>query len=154
MIVFLDSGVLGKLCNPNSSPETIAVNEWLFSLLSKGKTVVTNYICDYEVRRSLTLNSLKGFSSEGLQNLDALANIIEVLPLNDATFREAASIWAETRIQGKPTATERSLDADVIICAHWKQLKKEYPGRYAVIATTNVKHLSRVAEAKEWNEID
>ena len=66
-------------------------------------------------------------------------------------------------------ADEKSLDADVIICAQYKLLEKEYPGRYIVntgvkqaefisafppvIATTNVDHLSRFAEAKEWHDI-
>ena len=36
MIVFIDPGVLGKLCNPNPTEETVAINEWLFSLLAKG----------------------------------------------------------------------------------------------------------------------
>ena len=31
---------------------------------------------------------------------------------------------------------------------------EEYPGRYIVIATTNVGHLSRFSEAKEWQDID
>ena len=44
--------------------------------------------------------------------------------------------------------------ADIIICAQYKLLEKEYPGRYIVIATTNVKHLSRFTEAKEWQEIE
>jgi hypothetical protein len=39
------------------------------------------------------------------------------------------------------------------ICTHWQKLKKEFPGRYIVIATTNVKHLSRFAEAKNWVDI-
>jgi len=39
------------------------------------------------------------------------------------------------------------------ICSHWQKLKKEFPGRYIVIATTNVKHLSRFAEAKNWVDI-
>ncbi|HEY9298714.1 MAG TPA: hypothetical protein VIQ31_20615 [Phormidium sp.] len=32
-------------------------------------------------------------------------------------------------------------------------LKEEYLGRYLVIATTNVKHLSQFAEAREWRSI-
>ena len=42
---------------------------------------------------------------------------------------------------------------DMIICSHWQQLKEEFPGRYIVIATTNVKHLSCFAEAKTWKDI-
>ncbi len=53
-----------------------------------------------------------------------------------------------------PTADDMSLDADVIICAQYQLLAEEYPGRYVVIATTNVKHLSRFTEAKEWPNIE
>ncbi len=42
-----------------------------------------------------------------------------------------------------PTASEKNIDVDVIICAGWKLLTEEFPGRYIVIATTNVLHLSR-----------
>jgi hypothetical protein len=59
MIVLIDSGVLGKLCNPNRTEETIAVNQWLFSLLRKGAFVVSSDVCDYEVRRSLIKDIFK-----------------------------------------------------------------------------------------------
>ncbi len=32
-------------------------------------------------------------------------------------------------------------------------LEEEFPARYIVIATTNVKHLSRFSEAKTWRDI-
>ena len=153
MIVFIDSGILGKLCNPNRTEETIAVNNWLFSLLGKGVYVVSSHICDYEVRRSLILESLRKTNVDSIQELDDLDNYLTFLPLTDEVMKEAANIWAEARIQGMPTADEKSLDADVIICAQYKLLELEYPGRYIVIATTNVDHLSRFAEAKEWNDI-
>ena len=51
MIILIDSGVLGKLCNPNSSPEVEAAREKLYSLLAKGVYIVSSQICDYEVRR-------------------------------------------------------------------------------------------------------
>ena len=68
-------------------------------------------------------------------------------------MKEAAGVWAEARNLGMPTADEKSLDADVIICAQYKLIESEYPGRYIIIATTNVNHLSCFAEAKEWNDI-
>ena len=154
MIVFIDSGILGKLCNPNSSAEVDAVRDWLFSLLARGVFVVSSHICDYEVRRSLILESLRKPKTDSLRDLNDLQGLITFLPLTDEVMKEAASIWAEARIQGMPTADEKSLDADVIICAHYKLLEKEYPGRYIVIATTNVNHFSRFAEAKEWNDIN
>lgn len=153
MIVFIDSGILGKLSNPNRTEETIAVNNWLFSLLGKGVYIVSSHICDYEVRRSLILESLRKSNVDSIQELDDLYNYFTFLPLTDEVMKEAANIWAEARIQGMPTADEKSLDADVIICAQYKLLELEYPGRYIVIATTNVDHLSRFAEAKEWHEI-
>ena len=51
MIVLIDSGVIGKICNPNPSDEVNAVKEWMYSLLAKGVVIVTSQICDYEVRR-------------------------------------------------------------------------------------------------------
>ena len=154
MIVLIDSGVLGKLCNPNSSPEVETAREKLYSLLARGVYVVSSQICDYELRRSLILNSLRGFSSEGIDNLNKLSEFIDLLPVNNSVLHEAANLWAEARIQGIPTADNKSLDVDVIICAQYKLLEQEYPGRYIVIATTNVKHLSRFTEAKEWQEIE
>lgn len=46
-----------------------------------------------------------------------------------------------------------SLDVDMIIAAHWQLLKEEFPNRYLVIGTTNVKHLSQFAEALNWENI-
>ena len=153
MIVFIDSGILGKLCNPNRTEETVAVNKWLFSLLAKGVYVVSSHVCDYEVRRSLVLESLRKTNIDSIQELDDLENYLTFLPLTDEVMKEAANIWAEARTLGMPTADDRSLDADVIICAQYKLLEEEYPGRYIVIATTNVSDLSRFAEAKEWHNI-
>lgn len=154
MIVFIDSGVLGKLCNPNRTEETISVNDWLFSLLSKGVFVVSSYICDYEVRRSLILDSLRNPNINSIEDLDEIKKLVTFFPISSKVMIEAASLWAEARIQGVPTADNKSLDADIIICAQYKLLEQEYPGRYIVIATTNVKHLSRFTEAKEWQEIE
>lgn len=154
MIVLIDSGILGKLCNPNSSPEVEAAREQLYALLAKGIYIVSSQICDYEVRRSLILNSMRGLTSEGIDNLNKLSEIIDFLAVNNTVLKEAASLWAEARIQGIPTADDKSLDADIIICSQYKLLEKEYPSRYIVIATTNVKHLSRFSEAKEWQAIE
>ena len=153
MIVFIDSGVLGKLCNPNPTEETVAINEWLFSLLAKGIFVVSSYICDYEVRRSLILESKRKPNINSIKDLNELQDLITFLPLTNEVMKEAANLWAEARIQGIPTADDNRLDADVIICAQYQLLAEAYPGRYVVIATTNVKHLSRFTEAKEWQEI-
>lgn len=153
MIVFIDSGMLGKLCNPNSSAEVDAVRDWLYSLLAKGIFVVSSHVCDYEVRRSLILESLRKPKIDSLKDLDDPQDLITFLPLTNEVMKEAAGVWAEARIQGMPIADEKSLDADVMICAQYKLLESEYPGRYIVIATTNANHLSRFAEAKKWHDV-
>jgi hypothetical protein len=66
----------------------------------------------------------------------------------------ASKLWAEFRQQSQPTADEKNIDVDIIILAHWQLLTEEFPGRYIVIATTNVKHLSLFAEAVEWFKIN
>jgi hypothetical protein len=110
-------------------------------------------LCDYEVRRGLVLAAKKNPNINGIEELDELSDIISFLSVNSAVFREAATLWAEARSRGIATADEKSLDADMILCAQWKSLTEEYSGRYIVIATINVKHLSRFSEAKLWREI-
>ena len=36
MIVFLDSGVIGLLSNPNKREQVLACENWLYGLLAKG----------------------------------------------------------------------------------------------------------------------
>lgn len=153
MIVFVDSGVLGMLCNPNSSPEIDECKQWLYSLLARGVRVVTSTICDYEIRRSLILALKKDPKINGLENLNDLADIIEFLEVTKGVLNQAAEIWSDSQSQGQPTADRKALDIDLIISAHWQLLQEEYPGRYIVIATKNIKHLSRFADAKNWKNI-
>lgn len=154
MIVFVDTGVLGLLANPNKKGEAADCEQWLLGLLSKGVSVLTSDICDYEVRRNLILESFRKPNINSVTSLNELKDLISFLPISNEVMIRAASLWAEARIQGIPTADDKSLDADIIICAQYKLLEQEYPGRYTVIATTNVKHLSLFTEAKEWREIE
>lgn len=89
----------------------------------------------------------------GIQNLDELREIINFLPITTELLRKASVLWATARSQGIPTADNKSLDVDMIICSPWQMLQEEFPGRYVAIATTNVKHLSRFTEAKIWRDI-
>ena len=154
MIVFIDTGILGLLANPNKEGEVADCEQWLLSLLSKGLLVLTSDICDSEVRRNLILESLRKPNINSVASLDELKDLMAFLPISNEVMIKAASLWAEARIQGVPTADNKSLDADIIICSQYQILEQEYPGRYIVIATTNVKHLSRFTEAKKWQEIE
>ena len=153
MIVFIDSGVLGILANPNRIGEISDTQEWLYRLLSQGVYVCSSEICDFEVRRSLILESQKKPYLNSIKNLDQLREIISFLPVTSELLKKASVLWASARSQGIPTADNKSLDIDIIICSHWQMLKEEFPGRYIVIATTNVKHLSRFTEANSWRNI-
>lgn len=153
MIVFLDTGILGLVSSPSKTGEAKECKQWLYHLLSRSAYVVTSDICDYEVRRSLILASMTTPKIQGIENLDALNQVIDSLPLTKNVMKEAAQLWATARSQGIQTAENKNIDADIIISAQWKLLKAEYPGRYIVIATTNVKHLGRFTEAQKWKDI-
>jgi predicted nucleic acid-binding protein len=154
MIVFLDTGLLGLVSSPNNKGEAKQCKEWFYRLLARGIYLVTSDICEYEVRRSLILTSFTNPTVKGIENLNELQQVIDFLPLTKNVMREAALLWAEARSQGIPTADNKNIDADIIIAAQWKLLTEEFPGRYIVIATTNVKHLERFTEAKDWKNIN
>lgn len=135
MIVFIDTGILGLLANPNKKGEAADCEQWLLGLLSKGVSVLTSDICDYEVRRNLILESFRKPNINSVTSLNELKDLITFLPISNKVMIKAASLWAEARIQGVPTADDKSLDADIIICAQYKLLEQEYPGRYIVIET-------------------
>jgi hypothetical protein len=64
----------------------------------------------------------------------------------------AASLWAEARQTGQPTADHKALDGDVILSAQARLLCDKTTE--AIIATTNVAHLSRFITALDWQSID
>lgn len=119
MIVFIDTGILGLLANPNKQGEAADCEQWLLGLLSKGVSVLTSDICDYEVRRSLILKSLRKSNINSIASLDELKDLMAFLPISNEAMIKAASLWAEARVEGIPTADDKSLDADMIICAQF-----------------------------------
>lgn len=68
-------------------------------------------------------------------------------------MRHAAQLWAISRSKGIPTANEKNIDADVIIAAQCQLFQQENLGQTLIVATTNVKHLSRFIEAQKWQDI-
>ncbi len=153
MIVFVDTGVLGLLSSPNDKLEAQQCQQWLYSLLARGVYVLSSDLCDYEVRRSLILDGMRKPSHQGLANLDELGNIIDFLPITQPVMPHAAQLWAMSRHQGMPTADDKTLDNDVIIAAQCQLFQQENLGQRLVIATTNVKHLSRFLESRRWQDI-
>jgi predicted nucleic acid-binding protein len=66
------------------------------------------------------------------------------VPVTTAAMLQAAEFWADLRRKGRPTAHHESLDADVILAAQAATLT----GRSVVVASTNLRHLSRLVAAE------
>jgi predicted nucleic acid-binding protein len=146
-VVLLDSGPLGLVTNPGGSVEADACNRWLISLISSGTQVKIPEIADYEVRREL----LRADKIKGIKRLDDLKLILDYVPLTTQTMVRAAELWAQIRKQGKPTADAKALDGDVILAAQADLIA--HTGYTVVVATTNVRHLSRLVPSFQWKEI-
>lgn len=144
-VVLLDAGPLGLVSNPRRSPQGIACSQWLQGLVASDTRVVVPEIADYEVRREL----LRANRAPVIARLDALADLLEYLPITTTAMRQAALIWARARQQGQPIASDRTIDGDVILAAQATTLGVAD----VVIATTNVGHLSRFAPADLWQNI-
>lgn len=114
-------------------------------LLAAGSRVIVPEIADYEVRREL----LRANKTAGLARLDELGRRLEYLPITTAAMRQAAEFWAEARRQGHPTASDESIDGDVILAAQALSLGDSD----VVVATTNVDHISRFVRADQWDRI-
>lgn len=153
MIVILDSNILGLLANPSELPESRECQDWLYSLLAKSVYVTSSELCFYEVKRGLLEAQKRGGIGQGIVKLEELRDQFEILPVDRMVVDEAAEIWAKSRLAGKPSADEKALDIDIIIAAHYQVLFQEFPGRYVVISTKNIKHFKHFAEAQEWQNI-
>jgi predicted nucleic acid-binding protein len=147
LVILLDAGPLGLITNPRASQEARECNQWLEALALKEIQVKIPEIADYEVRREL----LRADKSKGVQRLNDLQRYLDYVPLTTQTMLKAAQFWAQVRKQGRPTADDKALDGDVILAAQAILIQDE--GHEVIIATTNVGHLSRLAQAKTWREI-
>jgi len=142
--ILLDTGPLGQIARRRPDPFVVL---WTRQLNAGGARLAIPDICDYELRREFVRARLMG----SLQALDSLAMVFGYLPIDTATMRLAAQLWARVRQQGKPTADPKELDGDVILAAQAQLLIDA--GHDVVVATSNVGHLSRVAPAQLWNTI-
>lgn len=148
-VIFLDTGPLGLVTHRKGVPGADACRRWVADCLDAGARVVVPAIADYEVRRELR----RAAKSPGLLRLDTFnaAEPDRYLPLSDAALKLAATLWAEARQKGLPTADPRELDGDVILAA--QALTFGAPPEEIVIATTNVGHLARFVTAETWTNI-
>jgi hypothetical protein len=153
--ILLDNGVLGMVAHPNASrnrPCKDAVTEWV----AAGHLVRIPEIADYEQRRSMRLERMiqtrAGNTYLGIERLDELVRIYGLLPITTELMQLASEMWANARFTGNPTAGNKAIDADCIICAQSALLVQE--GHTVQIATTDVDDLTRLgADAKTWDRM-
>jgi predicted nucleic acid-binding protein len=146
-LVFLDSGPLGYLANAPGRPTADRCRRWAKDLAAAGTRVIVPEIADYEVRRKL----LHIGAVASVARLDQVKATLTYLPLTTAAMLRAADLWAAGRRAGRPTAPDPALDADAILAA--QALTAVGPADVAVVATTNVGHLSLFVAAETWDQI-
>jgi predicted nucleic acid-binding protein len=132
-VILLDTHPLSAVTHPKAEPK---VRQWLQFLQNNETVIRVPEIADYELRREL-LRQGKILSIERLNKVSQNC----LIPLTPETMRKAAELWAWVRNQGKPTASDDSLDGDVILAA---QAILQLPSfDEVIIVTTNLKHISR-----------
>lgn len=142
--MLLDAGPLGLVTHPNAATKNKQAAQWLRGLLEADVAVLVPEIADYELRREL----LRAGKAKSVTVLDRYKASLGYVPLTTQAMLQAAQFWATARQQGKPTAPDLALDADVILAAQAEVLRSG--GDEVVVATTNVGHLSRFVPAKAW----
>jgi len=118
-LVLLDAGPLGMITNPRGSPDSEACKNWLQGLSQRGIVIAIPEIADYEVRREL----LRAGKTMGWARLDALKALLRFVPITSAAMLQAAEFWASARNMGRQSASDPSLDADMILAAQAASLK-------------------------------
>jgi hypothetical protein len=149
MIVALDASPLSLLTHRKGVHEAEACRAWAVSLVSAGATIVIRAIADYEVRREM----IRAGKTSSIKRLDELRSRagVRYLPMTDQALGRAASLWAQVRNAGLPTASPAELDCDVVLVAILQT--SDLPQDHIIIATSNVGHLTRFAKAERWHAI-
>jgi hypothetical protein len=149
--VLLDSERLGMASKPRHKAGVADCLKWIGDLRKAGTIVVVPEIIRYEVRRDL----IRSGATSGLRRLDELIIRLAYLPLTPLALDWAAELWAAVRKTGQPTAPDSALDIDAILAAQSLTMTMVGDGDEVIIATSNVRHLSRFpgVDAREWDTI-
>jgi hypothetical protein len=150
LIVFLDTGPLGGIVNPNPrSPHVKQIQIWAQQMEQAGHALIVPAIVDYEQRREHERRN----AVNSIAALDAFISKMpnRYLELTDSALKRAAKIWADLRRRGLPTADVRSLDCDIVLAS--QVLDLNLPAGSFTVATSNVSDLSRVIGCQEWRTI-
>lgn len=147
--IILDSAPLGLIAHRAGNPLADRCRAWVVGHVAAGNRVCVPEIVDYELRREL----IRSGNTRAIAQMDAFyANSADrYLALTTSALRRAAQLWADIRNAGLPTAHDHDLDVDVILAA--QALETGAPATDLVVATSNVRHLSRLVPAAEWHNI-
>jgi predicted nucleic acid-binding protein len=145
--IVLDSSPLGAMSHPHPGTAAAAVAKWAASCSLAGHKIYIPEVIDYEIRREL----LRADKKAGIAKLDKFKSTFQYIPITTVTVLLAADLWAESRQGGYSTGDPKKLDIDVILAA--QALTLGIPANDLIIATTNVRHLSRFVPADEWQNI-
>ncbi|MEM8777271.1 MAG: hypothetical protein AAGF26_00070 [Cyanobacteria bacterium P01_G01_bin.49] len=145
-VIVPDAHPLSQITHPRIKP---SVQKWLKSL-DKETVIKVAEITDYELRREL----LRTGKQKSIDRLNKFNQEVGLIPLNSAVMQKAAELWAWTRNKGKPTASNDSLDGDVILVSQAIIQLSNFDK--ITIATTNIKHISLFKEkgndVLDWEE--
>ena len=141
-VVLLDAGPLGMISHPRASGEIV---EWVASLVVSGVEVLIPEVADYEVRREL-LHAGRG---RGIARFGRAQGESRLCANQLRCDVGAAAFWADSRRRGRPTASDQSLDADVILAGQAAALN----GRRVIVASSNPRHIARFVPAQRWQDI-
>ncbi len=149
LLTLLDAGPLGLACCDPAQAEAARCGSWLADLNAAGTVILIPVIAEYEVRREL----LRAGAAVKLGRLEGLLRRFDRLDITAEALERAAEFRATLRKAGLPTAGPESLDADAILAGMAATCGR--PGDSVVVATTNVKHLTRFpgVDARRWDAI-
>ncbi len=151
-VAFLDTGPLGLATQKKGHPEGDACRQWMDDLEKSGVVILVPEIADYELRREL----VRSGNANALHRLDDFVDRQErLIPLQTPALRDATRLWAEAQNAGQPTAPPHALDGDVILAAQVLQfcVAQRISSPDVIVATVNVRHISRFVPSDEWQNI-
>ena len=131
-VIVPDAHPLSQITHPKIKQN---VQKWLKSLDNRTVIKVAE-ITDYEVRREL----IRSKKQKSIDRLNKFNQEVGLILINSAVMQKASELWAWTRSKGKPTASNHSLDADVILVSQVIVQLSHFDK--ITIATTNIKHIS------------
>lgn len=137
----IDSGPLGDIIKPHPSADVV---RWVHFVKENKIALRVPEIIDYELRRELILQGLKGNSDsyKSIGNLNKYRRTKRFIPLEPSvTLTDACDIWANLRNNNQGTADIKNIDVDVILVTQALSMKKDF--EEIIVITGNLSDIRR-----------